>query len=173
MNEELKKAIERNNNVDNFAIFITDLLAIDPVTLKFETLDFSVSKCFPEARTIIIDKNKLKDSLAMQITIAHELRHQYQHDCIEGEIENEPKYIINKFRKCFDKYISLGHDGYEKQYIEIDADSFAQVVLCALYDFQIQTTGIWDKKLVENLLKDFTIEEIQQVASECDIAFIG
>jgi hypothetical protein len=78
----------------------------------------------PETNTIVINVNILENPVEAVDTVAHEMWHAYQNQCIlDPTNEKGPEY-----KEAFDNYISPEYDyeGYLDQMVEVEAREYAQ-----------------------------------------------
>lgn len=148
-----------NNNRlfnDNFTIILfkntliaSKILNITPPDIIFadETLfqhkDIS-GLYLHESNEIVLNENWIIKSniYNVLITIFHEIRHAYQHNCIKYRTIEDTS-IIDKWIFEFDNYkkTQSNNDFQEKEYlyqsIEIDAIAFASYMMKSLYDLEV------------------------------------
>lgn len=110
-------------------------LGLDTVPILVEDIPGSAAGAYnPFFDSIRIDSDLLDDKNGYEIIsiIAHETRHQYQHDCVVyyEQTGDAPEGInidqVKNWKSNFDNYISLNDDpqGYRRQPVEKDAYAY-------------------------------------------------
>lgn len=181
------KMQETESNIKRSVYFITDLLTIPIPTVylvdqepklivgralkKIPDIPYSSKgRTFPEKNLIILDKHQDDDMLL--ISLAHEIRHIYQHRVVYDEEykEDEERKTRRIWKDNFKNYLDSSYENYEDQALELDANAFSWIIAKTILGKEI-TIKCDHKKLkiaIDDILSNFTLDEIKEVANDFD-----
>ena len=132
----------------------------------------SLAKYLPAHKTIAINKTLIQDTNTFIAVFIHEVRHLYQHHCIEHPedfIPVEGKESIEQWGYDFLNYVPYSQDPDKnmKQFVEVDAQAFTKVMLIRLFGIGNYQPSCYQldsyKKWVDYLMMDFPNEDVQEV----------
>lgn len=172
-------------NKIRFVNFLCDLLAINTPDIYFFKNEKLISingqstdkflgikkeaaaTSYPEENTIIINLDVVKNYF-IYVVLAHEIRHIYQYQATLNPSWGEP--MANVWGKELSSYSASDVEGYENQNIEIDANAFSKIIFNIVFkkDFEVKCDQKKLQKRINELLQDFTVEEIIE-SYECHI----
>jgi predicted SprT family Zn-dependent metalloprotease len=94
------------------------------IVFRADMADGSYGGYNPETNTMEINENMLDNSAEAADTIAHEMWHAHQHQCVLDPASEKGQ----EYQEGFDNYISPEYDfeGYENQMVEAEAREYAQ-----------------------------------------------
>ena len=119
-----------------FAINCSDVLGIEkPEITYFYEDGVRQASYYCSSDTIEINENILISSTVSLKALSHELRHAWQWDNASNPTDEFDYMLLDNF-KSYTTYNS-DYKGYETQYVEVDADNFADWV----YNEFISTAG--------------------------------
>lgn len=124
--------------INEFEIELSKLMKKQPTAIKFST-EFkgeAVATFIKEENLIYINQKANRQDVELIMDIAHESRHAYQWQIINGIISNKfDDFLKNKWAKEYEKPI-FPHQDFKKyalQSIEIDAIAFSETIIEAKF----------------------------------------
>lgn len=122
-----------NNNIREFISDVCKILKIKAPTVKYGS-DFLTDTTFAsydlQSNTITI-KHISEQLPELYFSIAHELRHAWQ------KLE-DPEWFFSNYKDRTE----LDNDSYNRQFAEIDANAFAQIVMVDLFHIKPQWNNL-------------------------------
>ena len=141
-----------NNNIREFISDVCKILKIKPPTVKYGAdflTDTTLASYDLQSNTITI-KHVSEQSPELYFSIAHELRHAWQK-------QEDPEWFFSNYKDRTE----LDNDSYNRQFAEIDANAFAQIVMIDSFHIKPQ----WNNLPYEIIL------EIERRADQIAISY--
>ncbi len=138
--------------LDELQDYLCEVLGVDK--LEIITKDIKEDAILDlDNKCIVLSEKTSKDIVEAKKALIHEMRHQYQLYCIALDIEEEP------MRKMW--ALEIKHDVHKfdvdymnQLYIEIDAYAFTKVFMKERYDYNLNYSKEYEKKIKEYIKND-------------------
>lgn len=164
--------------IKKYIRFLCDLLVIDQPRVfikesgQFKDIDDQPAEPFTlkgsaaattivEETEIYIDMDVINKDMIYPI-LSHEIRHVYQYQAVMQPSWGEP--MAETWKEEIMHYSASNIKGYENQSIEIDANAFSKLIINVVFkkDFEVNCNQELLKKRIQELMNDFSYEEIKE-----------
>lgn len=151
--------------------FTCDVLDCDMPQIHFKMRSEDVSKQarYYTSKDLFLNLRAISDPRQACFVIFHELRHHYQ-ICQTEKKEYETKETIEQWKEELSGYKQNGVEGYDDQYLEIDANAFGIYMMYVMYGLRVPVAEHVDVKRINRRMAEiadtFPPQMIKSIARE-------